>query len=541
MPQYHYEPYEYVAPPEIKTGSSGHTPVAIIGAGPIGLAAAIDLALHDVPCILLDDNNVVSVGSRAICWSKRTLEIFDRLGVGDRMVEKGVTWKVGRLFHGDREVYSFDLLPEHGHKMPAFINLQQYYVEEYLVDRVRDFPHLIELRFKNEVVGHEIGEDGVTLEINTPDGPYRLRADYAIACDGAGSPTRQRMDLRFEGHTFEEQFLIADVEMPESPFKTEHPERWFWFDPPFHNGQSALLHKQPDNIYRIDLQLGPDADAQEEKREENVIPRIRAVVGDKPFELDWMSVYKFTCAKLDRFVHGRMIFAGDSAHVVSPFGARGGNGGIQDIDNLCWKLAAIVKHRADADLLDSYDAERSHGSEENILNSSRATNFMTPKSEMEAIFRNETLNLAETMPFARRLVNSGRLSQPCSLAGYTLQMPAAPSSAGLEPGAPCLDAPLLGDGDEIWLLNRLGGTFKLLTVGDVALPDDLEGLERVAVSTGAAVDGGLEDRRHFVVQRYGDGVAYLVRPDQHIAARFDGAVTETALHAALKRAHGEAV
>ena len=520
-------------------GAAGHTPVAIIGAGPIGLAAAIDLALHDVPCVLLDENNVVSIGSRAICWSKRTLEIFDRLGVGDRMVEKGVTWNIGRLFHRDREVYNFDLLPELGHKMPAFINLQQYYVEEYLVDRVRDFPHLIDLRFKNEVVGHEIGEDGVTLEVETPDGPYRLSADYVIACDGAGSPTRRRMGLRFEGHTFEEQFLIADVEMPESPFKTDRPERWFWFDPPFHNGQSALLHKQPDNIYRIDLQLGAAADAQDEKREENVIPRIRAVVGDKPFELDWVSVYKFTCARLDRFVHGRMIFAGDSAHVVSPFGARGGNGGIQDIDNLCWKLAAVVKHQAGSGLLQSYDDERRHGAEENILNSSRATNFMTPKSQMEAIFRNETLTLAETMPFARRLVNSGRLSQPCSLAGHTPQTPADPSSAGLEPGAPCLDALVLCDGEEFWLLNRLGGAFKLLTVGDVTLPPDLEGLERVAVSTGAAAQEALEYRRHFVGQRYGDGVAYLIRPDQHVAARFDGTVTATALQAALERAMGD--
>ncbi len=536
MPHYHYEPYDYAVPPEIAHGTTERYKVAIIGAGPIGLAAAIDLALHGIPVILLDDNNVVSVGSRAICWSKRSLEILDRLGVGERMVEKGVTWKVGRLFHGDKEVYNFDLLPEEGHKMPAFINLQQYYVEEYLVDRARDFPHFIDLRFKNKVVDHHVAEDGVTLDVETPDGSYSLTADYVIACDGAHSPTRHRMGLPFEGQTFQEQFLITDVEMPESPFETEHPERWFWFDPPFHNGQSALLHKQPDNIYRIDLQLGLNADADEEKREENVLPRIRAIVGDKPFTLDWMSIYHFTCAKLEHFVHGRVIFAGDSAHIVSPFGARGGNGGIQDIDNLCWKLAAVVKGDAGADLLETYDEERCHGSAENILNSSRATNFMTPKSEMEAIFRNETLLLAETMPFARRLVNSGRLSQPCSLSGFALQTPASDSSEGLEPGAPCLDAPLMEGGEDVWLLNRLGGDFVLLTIGNVVVPDLPEGVRRVAVS--GAGEGGLVDAKGYATERYGDGMAYLIRPDQHVAAGFSGTVTAEALVAALERAGG---
>lgn len=539
MTHYNYEPFDYIAPPEVSGGETKDYPVAIIGAGPIGLAAAIDLALHDVPSVVVDDNNVVSVGSRAICWSKRTLEIFDRLGVGERMLEKGVTWKVGRLFHRDREVYNFDLLPEDGHKMPAFINLQQYYVEQYLIERVREFPDLIDLRFKNKVVGQDLADDSVTLHIETPDGPYDLRADYVIACDGAGSPTRRRMGLLFEGHTFHEQFLIADVDMPESPFKTEHPERWFWFDPPFHNGQSALLHKQPDNIYRIDLQLGPDADAEEEKREENVLPRIRAMVGDKPFTLDWVSVYQFTCARLERFVHGRMIFAGDSAHVVSPFGARGGNGGIQDTDNLCWKLAKIIKGEATDALLETYNEERTYGSDENLLNSSRATNFMTPKSEMEAIFRNETLTLASSMPFARKLVNSGRLSEPCYLTGQDLQTPANPDPAGLEPGTPCPDAPLMHQGSETWLLDQLGGRFVLLTVGDVVLPDGELEIDHLSVGKDGGDPDGFHDHCQFVVGRYGDAEAYLIRPDQHVAARFNGAVSADGLKEALMRAGGQ--
>ena len=245
---YEYAHFPYVPPPGLTEKESRHA-VVIVGAGPIGLALAIDLAQRGVKSTVLDDNDVVSVGSRAICWSKRTLEIFDRLGVGERMLQKGVTWKIGRQFHGADEVFSFDLLPEDGHKYPAFINLQQYYVEQYLVERAQEFPDLIDLRFKNKVVGHTDSGDFVELEIETPSGPYALEADYLIACDGAGSPTRERMGLDFTGQTFEEQFLITDIEMEDSPFGDEAvSERWFWFDPPFHSGKSARLpnrHRAP--------------------------------------------------------------------------------------------------------------------------------------------------------------------------------------------------------------------------------------------------------------------------------------------------------
>ncbi|HEY9347664.1 MAG TPA: FAD-dependent monooxygenase, partial [Inquilinus sp.] len=342
MARYVTQRFEVRTPPELSGGARRRYPVAIIGAGPVGLAAAIDLALHGVPSVVLDDNDVVSVGSRAICWSKRTLEIFDRLGIGARMLAKGVTWKVGRLFHRDREVYAFDLQPEPGHKMPAFINLQQYYVEQYLVERCADFPGLIDLRWKNRVTGVEPGGDGVRVQVETPDGGYAIEAGYLLACDGVRSTVRHALGLDFIGQAFEERFLIADVEMKVG----FPPERWFWFEPPFHSGQSALLHKQPDDIYRIDLQLGPDADPEAERRPERVIPRIRAMVGDRPFELDWVSVYNFQCRRLQRFLHGRVIFLGDAAHVVSPFGARGGNGGIQDADNLAWKLALVLQGEA---------------------------------------------------------------------------------------------------------------------------------------------------------------------------------------------------
>ncbi len=530
MPQYDYQPFEVTAPPELGGGGEAKSqyPVAIIGAGPIGLAAAVDLALRGIPSVVLDDNNVVSIGSRAICWAKRTLEIFDRLGVGERMLEKGVTWKTGRLFHGADEVYNFDLLPEDGHKYPAFINLQQYYVEQYLVERALEFPDLIDLRFNNKVVNHADKGDQIALDVETDFGAYTLNAEYVLACEGAGSPTRKRMELAFEGQTFEEHFLIADVEMDESPFETEEAERWFWFEPEFHPGQSALLHKQPDNIYRIDLQLGPDADPKAEAVEEKVFPRIKAMVGDKPFKLDWMSVYKFRCAKLERFVHGRMIFVGDSAHVVSPFGARGGNGGIQDVDNLCWKLAMVLAGEATTSLLETYNEERVHGSAENIKNSSRATNFMTPKSPVEHMFRNEVLKLSKDMPFARKLINSGRLSVPCSLAGMALQ-----NDNESMIGHAVIDAPL---SENNWLVSVAQGAFTLVGFGDVKLPE-VAGIKRIGIAQATDEYPTYEDISGHALARYGEGKAYLFRPDGHVMAIFD-APTKAEVEQALARVHG---
>jgi 3-(3-hydroxy-phenyl)propionate hydroxylase len=509
MPAYQHKAEAFRRPPELDGGQST-APVAIIGAGPVGLALAIDLAQRGTASVVLDDNNVVSVGSRAICWAKRTLEIFDRLGVGKRMLDKGVTWRVGRLFHGDQPVYDFDLLPEAGHAYPAFINLQQYYVEEYLLDRAKEFPALIDLRFLSKVIDHQQDQDGVTLTVETPEGSYALRAPWLVACDGAGSATRKRMELPFEGQTFTEQFLIADIEM-EGAFFDGPPERWFWFDPTFHPGKSALLHMQPDNLYRIDLQLDQGADAKIEASEANVIPRIRAIVGDHPFRLDWMSVYTFRCIKLDRFVHDRVIFAGDSAHVVSPFGARGGNGGIQDIDNLGWKLAAVIAGEAPRALIETYDAERRHGSAENILHSSRATNFMTPKTPIEALFRAETLRLAHEQPFARRIINSGRLSTPCSLDGLPLQ---TPGEARLRPGQPLIDAPLGQD----WLIRVLPQGFVLLGFGDVALPE-VAGVSRIGIGQSGRYPC-FPDAEGFALERYGRDLAYLLRPDGHVAAVF---------------------
>lgn len=504
--------------------------VVIIGAGPVGLAAAIDLAQQGIEAIILDDNDKVSFGSRAICFAKRTLEIADRLGCAAPMVQKGVQWNLGKVFFGSRRVYDFNLLDQNGHKQPAFINLQQYYFEDYLVQRLMALQKdgaPVEIRGQNRVTAIAPAEDHVTLEIHTPDGPYTLEADWLIACDGAASPTRQMLGLDFVGRVFEDNFLIADVVM-EADFPTE---RWFWFDPPFNKGQSALLHKQPDGVWRIDLQLGWDINKEEEKKPENVIPRLKAMLGeDVAFQLEWVSIYTFQCRRMEHFRHGRVLFAGDSAHQVSPFGARGANSGLQDTDNLCWKLKLVLDGLADETLLDSYETERIHGADENILNSSRSTDFITPKSDISRIFRDAVLDLSEHHDFARPLVNSGRLSLPCSYESSPLnstdRLSGGPDTT--RPGSPCPDAPV----EDEYLLERLGNHFCLLALNCDAIEIEEAGLALPVIRLDAPDGSALAER---YLGQAGQAI-YLIRPDQHVAARwpeFDGNQARNALRRAI--------
>ncbi|MEZ5871705.1 MAG: FAD-dependent oxidoreductase [Nitratireductor sp.] len=522
--------YPYMRSPDQDAATPARHPVIVIGAGPVGLAAAIDLAMRDVPVVVIDENDKVSFGSRAICFSKRTLEILDRLGVDPALAQMGITWNAGRVFFDEREVYDFNLLPETGHKRPAFINLQQYHFEKFLVDRCRQLQaqgKKLEIRGNSKVTGFRDCDDHVSLDVETPDGPYTVEADWLIACDGANSPVRRMMGLDFVGRVFEDNFLIADVVM-EADFPTE---RWFWFDPPFNRGQSALLHKQPDGVWRIDLQLGWDIDREKEKKPENVIPRLKAMLGDDvKFELEWVSIYTFQCRRMEKFRHGHVIFAGDSAHQVSPFGARGANSGLQDVDNLGWKLKAVIDGRAEEALLDTYDSERVHGADENILNSTRSTDFITPKSPMSRILRDAVLDLAEKHEFARPLVNSGRLSVPCTYEGSALNGPDdGDFPARTRPGAPAIDAPIPGG----WLLDALDSRFHLLAINvKDAVPIEEAGYGIPVIELSSAGAGAIGERYLGKETR----AVYLIRPDQHVAARwrdFNDKAIRRALHRAL--------
>lgn len=550
---YTYPKFEYRTPPEIASGRTLKVPVVVVGAGPVGLGAALDLDQQGIPAVLLDEDDTVSIGSRGVCYAKRALEILDRYGVGDAVCRKGVSWNVGRTFFREQEVYNFNLVPEPDHHRPGMVNLQQYYLEEYLAARAASRPD-IDLRWRNKVVAVAQTGATVTLTVETEDGAYTVETDWLIAADGARSPIRRMLGLDIEGKVFMDRFLIADVVM-----KADFPsERWFWFDPPFHPGQSVLLHKQTDSVYRIDFQLGWDADPEEAKKPENVLPRIKAMLGDeREFELEWVSVYTFQCRRMGKFNHGRVLFVGDAAHQVSPFGARGANSGLQDADNLGWKLKLVIDGKAPAALLDSYSEERVFAADENLINSTRSTDFITPKSKVSRTFRNAVLSLARDHAFGRALVNSGRLSVPAFLTTSSLNTPDAASDAfagRMVPGAPMDDAPVLDNGAQSWLLNKVGNSFFA-----IYFADDPAALDAATVSalTELSVGGipvqplvisckpgtvagnvpSLEDPRGIAAQRYDakHGTVYLLRPDQHVAARWR-ALDENKVKAAVARA-----
>jgi len=554
---YTYPRYESRRAPELGQPGVRRVPLVVIGAGPVGLAAAIDGARRGLPVLLLDEDHTVSIGSRGVCYAKRALEIFDRLGrspaaakesgLGQRIIDKGVTWNVGRTFHGEREVFSFDLLPERGHRRPGMVNLQQYWLEQYLVECAQQH-EAIDLRWMSKVVQVSPAKDGVTLQVETADGAYTLQCDWLVVADGARSGIRRQLGLDIEGKVFQDRFLIADIVLERELFPADRTERRFWFEPTFFGGESALMHREADNVWRIDFQLGWDVDPEEEKKPEKVIPRVRAALDGQGFqgvgfELEWASVYAFQCRRMKNFRHGRVLFVGDAAHQVSPFGARGANSGVQDTDNLMWKLALVAQGHAPEALLDSYDSERIEAADENIMNSTRATDFMTPKTKASRTFRQAVLSLADEFPCGRALVNSGRLSVPTLHRGSPLSTPDSTKEgeafAGwMLPGAPADDAPWPAAQGGGWLLDHLGEGFVLMLFRDAPTEAERAALSRLAA-------GPVPVRALFVApegaaaERYDarPGTCYLMRPDQIVAARWR-ALDEAAVRAALHRALG---
>ncbi len=525
--------YPFVPPPELGRGERRRYPIVIVGGGLSGLTLACDLANRGIDSVLLDEDDTIGVrgaSSRGICYAQKTLEIFARLGVYDRMREKGVTWSVGKTLAGHDVVYGFNLQQASASKQPPFINLQQFYVEWFLVDRIRELGRC-DLRWKNKVVSVAQTEAEVTVTVETPAGRYSLLADWLIDATGVNSRIRSGFGLDPHTSRIADRWCITDVR-----FKEKLPtERWTWIEAPFNENRAVWQHPMADDVWRLDYQMPSDCDPDYVSRRDVAEERLRAHLGDIGFELVWVGPYEYRDHLLDEFRHGRVFFIGDAAHVVSPFGARGGNAGIQDADNLGWKLALVMRQQAPLRLLQTYDAERRAAAKENLQVASRTARFLAPQSEAERTLRRAAIELARDCPFARLLVNTGRMS-------VANAYPQSPAVAGAGWSLPNVPLTLLdGSSSDLVTLARSVGTMFVGILYAPARRDRASGIARLEAE-------GLP-WRFFVCPgdiadpsgRFGEvlgakaGDFALVRPDLHLAALVPNANESNVRHV-LRRA-----
>ena len=450
-----FRQFPYRRSPDQDARAPVRHPVVVVGAGPVGLCAAIDLAQRGVPVVLLDDADRIGEGSRGICYAKRTLEILDRLGVAERCLEQGRHLEARQGLPARRAALSRSIsCPRTGTRCRPSSTCSSTTSSSAWSSAPRELAD-VDMRWRNKVSGLEHRNDGARLTIETPDGPYRLDADWVIAADGARSTAAPAARPRVSGRRLRGPLPDRRRADGRRDFPTE---RRFWFDPPFHDGRSALLHKQPDDVWRIDLQLGPDADPIAEQKPERVIPRLRQMLGaDTTFALEWVSVYTFHCRRLERFVHGRVIFAGDAAHQVSPFGARGGNSGIQDAENLAWKLAARAQGRGAGEPDRELRPRALGGRRREHRPLDPLDRFHRPAlGRRSCAFATPRWRSRAQADFAKRMVNSGRLSVPASTILPLSTPDATPWAGTARLGAPLPDAPLLDRAGQAGVAARRG-------------------------------------------------------------------------------------
>ncbi|MEW5862569.1 MAG: FAD-dependent oxidoreductase [Pseudomonadota bacterium] len=503
MPGYRLPEYEYRTPPELARGAAGEYPVVVVGAGLAGLTAALELGSRGVQTVLLDEDNTVGaqgLSSRGICYAKRSLEILDRFGVAERIRAKGVTWNEGEVYRSGKLLYRFDLQPEKDQKFPAFVNLQQFYVEQYLVEAIARMPG-VDLRWKNRVTDVRQDARGVELTVRTPEGRYRARAQYLLACDGAHSMVRRKLRARDAVHALmEDYWCIADVRFA----RREPAVRNVYLDDPANTGGAIWYHQMADGVWRTDWQISQYADPEAEATPERAKSRLRKLLGPKAkFEIVWVGPWRFRKRYLEKLVHGRVFFLGDAAAQHSPFGARGGNRAIQDANNLGWKLALVLAGRAHSDLLLTYEHERHRAAREAVEIATRSACFIGPENAEQRLLRDAILDLAQAEPAMRPLVNVGRLSTACDYYDSPLNAHADAIGAPLAaPGSATPDG-RLGAG---YLVDRLRGDFATLLFG---------------AAPGAVPREGNEA----LWERYAvppEGATYVVRPDGHVLARCRG-------------------
>ena len=408
-----YPRFEPRRVPEL-AGNGARARVAIVGAGPIGMTAALTLARHGVESVLLDNKSTFNDGSRAICIARQSMNILRQIGAVAPFEKHALGWTHGTSYYRGHDILRFSMPHNDNERYLPMYNLQQQYTEKYLHDAVAREP-LIDMRWCSEVIGIEQRQDGATLAVSTSLGRYALAADYVLAADGARSPLRSMLGLRLKGENYEGNYVIADVRM-----QHDYPtERRAFFEPAGNPGGTVLVHKQPDDIWRIDYQLKEGESAEEAVREENIRARVEAILRDidhrGPWDLEWWSIYTANTLCLDDYRHGRLFFIGDSAHIVPIFGVRGLNNGLADAHNIGWKLAYVLNGHAAPALLDSYSPERRGATLDVFANAGKSARFMTPPTRGTKIAREAALSLAIRHPFAGELANP-RQMQPYTYA-----------------------------------------------------------------------------------------------------------------------------
>ena len=503
--------------PEQRGDTTRHD-VVIAGAGPVGMAAALTLARYGIRCVLLDRKETFNDGSRAICLARPSLQILQRIGAVEPFLAKALGWRHGQSFYRGQRIFRLEMPHGDHEKYLPMYNLQQQYIEQYLWDAIAG-TDLVDARWQSEVTGLRLDHDGVTLDIVSPTGAYALRGRYLLAADGARSPLRGMMGLRLAGENFEGRYVIADVRMRHD-FPTE---RRAFFEPAGNPGGTVLVHKQPDDIWRIDYQLLKGEKEAEALREESVRRRVQAILGDighdGPWELEWWSVYTANTLCLDDYRHGPVFFIGDSAHIVPIFGVRGLNNGLADAHNIGWKLAYVLKGRAASGLLDSYSPERRGATLDVFANASKSTRFMTPPTRGWKLARAAALSLAVKNPFTRPLANPRQMQAHVYEPGPLTLYPGrdAAFSGGPPIGSAAPNVRLAGDG---FLLDRAGDGFTGLWFAATAEERGADPLFDALRALDPAFTGLVASGPALSVYGAEPGSFYLLRPDLHVAARW---------------------
>jgi 3-(3-hydroxy-phenyl)propionate hydroxylase len=512
-------------------------PVAIVGNGPVGQTTALLLARWGVPTVLLDRRPERDpVGSKAICQQRDVLDIWSAVGAGERIAAEGVTWTTARTFHRDRELFTYTFAESGRAAFPPFVNISQSRTEEVLDERVAAEP-LVEARWGCPVTGIDQDADGVTL--TCADGAA-VRAPFAVLCAGArAEELRAALGVGFDGHSFDDRFLICDIRTDLPGWATE---RRFHFDPEWNPGRQVLVHPCPDSTFRIDWQVPSDYDLAAEEAGGALDRRIRQVIGDRDYEVVWKSVYRFHSRCADRLRVGRVLLAGDAAHLYSPFGARGLNSGVADAENAAWKIAFVARGWAGPELLESYHDERHAAARENLEVTTATMDFLVPQSPAAAARRRDVLERAVHDPAARSAVDSGRLAEPFGYVDSPLTTPSPlrpfagrPPRGGVPapgPGVLVPDAPVAGGRrfrelarDGITLLLAPGADEAAARAAAASVPAPVAVVELAAVDVSGALAPALDAR---------PGEVWLIRPDAHVAAVLDDPTPDDLL-AALHR------